>query len=68
MESFYGGPNIVQEVVTNTISKKEMLEGKMVSEEALQMAEKGRKVKGKGKRERYAHLDECRIPENIMDS
>jgi len=30
MESFYGGPSIVQEVVTNTISKKEMLEGKMV--------------------------------------
>ena len=32
------------------------------------MAEKKRIVKGKGERERYTHLDECRIPENIMES
>ena len=30
--------------------------GKMVSEEPLQVAEKGREAKGKGERERYTHL------------
>ena len=29
---------------------------KLLSEEALQIAEKGREVKGKGKKERYSHL------------
>ena len=33
-----------------------MQKGKMVSEEALQIAEK-RKVKGKGGKERYLHLN-----------
>ena len=32
------------------------------------MAEKKGIVKGKGERERYTHLDECQIPENIMES
>ena len=34
-----------------------MQKGKWLSEEALQIAEKGREVKGKGKKERYAHLN-----------
>ena len=29
---------------------------KLLSEEALQIAEKGREVKGKGEKERYIHL------------
>ena len=34
-----------------------MQEGKVVLEEAIQMAEEGRKVKGKGKRERYTQMN-----------
>ena len=34
-----------------------MQKGKMVSEEALQMAEKRREAKGKGEKERYIHLN-----------
>ena len=34
-----------------------MQKGKWLSEEALQIAEKGREVKGKGKKERYTHLN-----------
>ena len=34
-----------------------MKEAKWLSEEALQIAEKRRKVKGKGKKERYIHLN-----------
>ena len=51
--------NIVQEVVTKTIPKeKECKKAKWLSEEALQIAEKRREVKGKGKgeTERYTHL------------
>ena len=45
--------NIVQEVVTKTIPKKKKCKkAKWLSEEALQIAEKRRKVKGKGERER----------------
>ena len=41
--------HIVQEAVIKTIpKKKEMQKGQMVSEEALQMAEKRREAKGKG--------------------
>ena len=43
--------NIVQEVVSKTISKKEKCKkAQWLSEEALQIAEK-REVKGKGERE-----------------
>jgi len=35
-------PNIVQEVVTKTVSKKKKYKGKWLSEEALQMAEERR--------------------------
>ena len=49
--------NIVQEVVINTIPKKKKCKkAKWLSEEALQIAEK-REVKGKGKKERYTHLN-----------
>ena len=50
--------NIVQEVVIKTIPKKKKCkEAKWLSEEALQMAKKRRKVKGKGEKERYTHLN-----------
>ena len=42
--------DIVQEAVIKTIPKKEMQKAKWLSEEALQIAEKRRDVKGKGKR------------------
>ena len=34
-----------------------MLKGKMVSEEALQIVEERREVKGKGEKEIYTHLN-----------
>ena len=34
-----------------------MKKAKWLSEEVLQIAEKGREVKGKGEKERYAHLN-----------
>ena len=46
---------IVQEVVTKTIPKKKNCKKvKWLSEEALQITERRREVKGKGERERYA--------------
>ena len=48
--------DIVQEVVIKTIPKKETKKGKMVSEEALQIAEKRREAKGRGER-KYTHLN-----------
>ena len=51
-------PDIVQEAMIKTISKGEkMQKGKMVSEGALQIAEKRREAKGKGEKERYTHLN-----------
>ena len=50
--------NIVQEAVIKTISKKKKCKKvKWLSEEALQIAEKRREVKGKGEKERYIHLN-----------
>ena len=50
--------NIVQEAMTKTIPKKKIHnKAKWLSEEALQIAEKGREVKGKGERERYTQLN-----------
>ena len=37
--------------------EKEMRKGKMVAEEALQIAEKSREAKGRGEKERYIHLN-----------
>ena len=45
--------DIVQEAGINTIlKKKKCKKGKWLSEEALQIAEKRREVKGKGEKER----------------
>ncbi|KAF7247843.1 CUB and sushi domain-containing protein 1 [Varanus komodoensis] len=50
--------NIVQEVATKTIPKKKKCKkAKWLSEEALQIAEERREVKGKGERERYTKLN-----------
>ena len=50
--------DIVQEAVIKTISKKKKCKNvKWLSEEALQIAEKKREVKGK--REKMAHSQEC---------
>ena len=48
--------DIVQEVVIkNILKKKKCKKAKWLSEEALQMAEKRREVKGKGEKEIYTH-------------
>ena len=50
--------NIVQVVVTKTIpNKKKCKKAKLLSEEALQIAEKRRELKGKGERERHIQLN-----------
>ena len=55
--------DIVQEAVIKTIpNEKKCKKAKWLSEEALQIAEKRRKMKGKGERERYS--TKCRVPEN----
>ena len=49
---------IVQEAVIKTIPKKKKCKkAKWLSEEALEIAEKRREVKGKGEKERYTHLN-----------
>ena len=49
--------DIVQEAVIKTIPrKKKRKNAKWLSEEALQTAKRRREVKGKGEKERYAHL------------
>ena len=48
----------VQEAEIKTTSKKKKCKkAKWLSEEALQIAEKRREVKGKGEKERYTHLN-----------
>ena len=48
----------VQEAVTKTIPKKKRFKkAKWLSEEALQIAENRREVKGKGERESYTQLN-----------
>ena len=50
--------DIVQETGIKTIpKKKKCIKAKRLSEEALQIAEKRREVKGKGEKERYTHLN-----------
>ena len=50
--------DIVQEAVIKTIPKeKKCKKAKWLSEEALQIAEKSKKAKGKGEKERYTHLN-----------
>ena len=49
---------IVQKAVIKTIPKKiKCREAKWLSEEALQIAEKTKDMKGKGEKERYIHLN-----------
>ena len=43
-------------MIKGSIQEEEMQKGKMLSEEALQIAEKRKEVKGKGEKERYIHL------------
>ena len=58
--------DIVQEAVIKTISKKKKCKkAKWLSEEALQIAEKRREVKGKGVKERYTHLNA--VPKNSKE-
>ena len=53
--------DIVQEaVIKNILKKKTCKRAKRLSEEALQIAEKRRETKGKGKKERYIHLNGIR--------
>ena len=50
--------DIVQETGIKTIPKKKKCKNaKWLSEEALQIAVKGREVKSKGEKERYKHLN-----------
>ena len=50
--------DIVQEAVIKTIPKKKKCKkAKQLSEEALQIAEKRREVKGIEEKERYIHLN-----------
>ena len=50
--------DIVQEAVIKTIPKnKKLQKAKQLSEEALQIAEKRRKAKGKEEKERYTDLN-----------
>ena len=48
----------VQEAVTKMIPKKKKCKkAKWLSEEALQIAEERKEVKGKGEKERYTHMN-----------
>ena len=50
--------NILQETGIKTIPKgKKCKKAKSLSEEALQIAEKRRETKGRGRKERYTHLN-----------
>ena len=50
--------NTLQEAVIKTIPKKKKFKkAKWLSEEALQIAEKGTEAKGKGEEKRYTHLN-----------
>ena len=50
--------NIIQETGIKTIhTEKKCKKAKWLCEEALQIAEKRREVKGKGEKERYNHLN-----------
>ena len=50
--------DIVQEAVIKTIPKKKKCKKtKWLSEEALEIAEKRREVKGKGEKEKYTQLN-----------
>ena len=50
-------PDTVEEAVTKTIPKKKCKKAKWLSEEALQIAEKGREAKGKGENSTHLNAD-----------
>ena len=55
--------DIVQEaVIKNILKKRKCKKAKWLSEEALQIAEKRKDVKGKGEKERY-----CGVPKNSKE-
>ena len=59
--------NIVQEVVIRIIPKKKKCKkAKWLSEEALQIAEKRRDIKGKGEKEKI-YPSEYRVPKNSKE-
>ena len=69
--------DIVQEAVIKTIPKKKKCKkAKWLFEEALQIAEKRREVKGKEEKERYTHLNaefqriqgEIRKPSSVINA
>ena len=59
--------DIVQEAVIKIIPKKKKCKkAKWLSEKALQIAEKRREVKGKGKKGKI-YPSECRVPKNSKE-
>ena len=69
--------DIVQEAVIKTIPKKKKCkEAKWLSEEALQIAKKRREMKGKGRMEKYTHVNakfqrrqgEIRKPSSVINA
>ena len=59
--------DIVQESgIKTTLKKKKCSKARWLSEETLQIAEKRRKAKGKGEKERYPPF-EYRVPKNIKE-
>ena len=54
---FIRGGIIEAAVIKTTPKEKKCKKAKWLSEEALQIAEKRREVKGKGEKERYTHLN-----------
>ena len=64
-------PDIVQEAGIKTIPKKKKCKKtKWLSEEALRIAVKRREAKGKGKKERYTHLNAVfqRKPSSVINT
>ena len=61
--------DIVKEAVIKTLPKKKKFKkAKWLSEEALQITEKRREVKGKGEKERYSEFEfECRVSKNSKE-
>ena len=49
---------VQEEVIKNILKKKKCKKAKWLSEEALQIAEKGREAKRKAEKETYTHLHE----------
>ena len=59
--------DIVQEAVVKTIPKKKKCKkAKLLSEEALQIAEKRKDAKGKGQKGKI-YLFDCRVPKNSKE-